>query len=265
MFSFFRRKIDIKNKEVLVFVGSPRTGSTLLGQIINFHPNCYIANESRLVQRVIENNEKIEKVLQNIYKDAQNHFKQSLENDKKYGKTIDRYQPKWQNMQHLTNDIDFEKKEIKYLGDKKAGGVSQVYKNEKEKTLKFFKENEKIKMIQIIRNPINAAKSLMKSHNVESFEDACESIIEKTYLAEKLIEETNNKALQLYYEDLLKEPQKEIKKIIEFLELEVNLNWIEKISTIITSTDNETFSENEIEIMNKLILQYNSMLLKKYI
>lgn len=265
MFNIFKKKIDLLSKNILLFVGSPRTGSTLLGQIINYHPNCYISNESSFVKRIVQDNKKLENVLNDIYNDAQKQFNKSLENDKKFGKTIDRYQPKWKEMNYLTDDLDFVKGEIIYLGDKKAGGVSKVFQESPQETIEFFNSNDKIKIIQIIRNPINAAKSLMKSHGVESFEEACESIVEKTYLAEKLINETSNKAFQIYYEELLLSPQKEIDKLIEFMDLDTKKSWIEKISTIVTSTDNTLFSEQEVEIMNKLIKKYNSQTLMKYI
>lgn len=264
MFSFFKKNKNLLEKNILVFVGSPRTGSTLLGQIINYHPNCLISNESNFVKRVVQENKKIENVLNDIYNEAQKQFNNSLENDKKYGKTINRYQPKWKDMQYLTDDIDFKKEQILYLGDKKAGGVSKVFKEFPEKTTEFFNHNDKIKVIQIIRNPINAAKSLMKSHNVKNFEDACKEIIEMTDIADQLIKKVKNPSLQIYYEDLLQNPKEEIKKVIEFLALETKESWIEKISSIVTSKDNSGFSEDEIKTMNNIILEQNTDILKKY-
>ena len=265
MFNIFKKKIDMSDKKILLFTGSPRTGSTLLGQIINFHPNCYISNESKLVQRVVQKNENIDKVLQDIYNDAKEHFSKSLENDKKYGKTIERYQPKWTNMAHLNRETEFIKKDIKYIGDKKAGGVSDVFKQDKDKTINFFNENTNIKQIQIIRNPINAAKSLMKSHNVETFEKACEEIIEKTVLARDLIKQTNNDSYEIYYEDLLKNPVAEIKKVIEFMDLEVNVQWLDKISEIVSNKNNNTFSNEEMTILKITIDKYNcNELLSRY-
>jgi hypothetical protein len=260
----FKKKQNLQDKKILIFVGSPRTGSTLLGQVINYHPSCYISNESNLVQRLVYSKEKLQKVLNSIYIDAKKQFQQSLENDKKYGKTINRYQPKWKDMQHLTNDPDFQKGEILYLGDKKAGGTSKVYQDAPEDTIEFFNQNQNVKIIQIIRNPINAAKSLMKSHNVDTFDSACHQIIEKTYLANDLISKVNNESLQIYYEDILSNPQKEIAKVLNFLALETKSEWVEKISSIITSQDNTDFSQDELATMNTLLSEYDTAILKRY-
>ena len=42
-----------KDFRLLFFVGSERSGTTLFGQILNYHPNCLIANESKFLEKVL--------------------------------------------------------------------------------------------------------------------------------------------------------------------------------------------------------------------
>ena len=43
-----------KNNNYLVFVGSGRTGSTLVGQLLNNHPNIAISSELRVLTNALK-------------------------------------------------------------------------------------------------------------------------------------------------------------------------------------------------------------------
>ena len=52
-----------KNNNYLVFVGSGRTGSTLVGQLLNKHPNIAISSELRVLTNALKKNKKVKKYL----------------------------------------------------------------------------------------------------------------------------------------------------------------------------------------------------------
>ena len=252
MFKLFKKTKDLIDKDLLLFVGSPRTGSTLLGQIINYHPNCLVSNEVRFANKVIESDKDINTILNEIYNEAMDQYEQSLENDKKFGKTIDTYQPKWKSMTHLLNKDSFKKKDITLLGDKKAGGLAKVYMKNGDLTIGFFNKNKNIKLIQIIRHPIDSSKSLMKSHGVKTLNDACDYILKTTIAGNELIQSTENDSYQIYYEDLLQNPEDELKNLFKFLKIKLESEWINGIKTIL-NTQTSIYTEEEMLILRDLL------------
>lgn len=232
-------KNKIKNAKILIFIGAPRTGSTLLGQIINYHPNCLISTEHSLMTKVVANNKHFKRELGLLYKEASKQFKTGLENDDHYGKTINRYQPKWKDMGHLANDPVFRKGDIKVVGDKKAGGTTKTYLSYSNKMIDFLNVNPNIYLLQILRHPIAAADSYMKSHKIETFDLALENIIEYSCAANELSKKVVNSNHKLYYEDLTTNVELEMRYIFSWLGVDVNDMWLSKIKEIINVTNTD--------------------------
>lgn len=257
----------INNSKVLIFIGSPRTGSTLLGQLINYHPQCLIANEYSLITKVVKNGKNYKRELKKLYDIALEQFNKGLENCNHFGKTINIYQPKWKNMSKLARNTIFEKKDIRVIGDKKAGGTIKTFLNNKNEVINFFNKHSEIITIQILRHPIDAAKSYMKSHNISTFEEAINYIMLYTYEAYELSKMINNKSILLYYEDLISNSEDVLKSIFNDLNLDISQEWLSEIVNVITKDKNQgTYTEKEIEIYMKLLNNFleNKELFYKY-
>jgi len=253
-------------KKLLLFIGSPRTGSTLLGQIINYHPNCLVANEFRLLNKIVLDKKDKNKTLKKLKKYALKQFKKGLENDKKYKKTLNQYQKKWKGFEQFTNQKEFEKQEIKIIGDKKAGGNIQIISDYNNPSKMFFQSINNIYFIQIIRNPIDAAISLMKSHNIKDFETAVKQIVSQSINAYSFINKNNYPAHVLYYEDLTESPKLEIKRIFDFLNLEIDLVWLNKISKIISPSEKKEINKVHIETFKSILNNFpETSLFKRYL
>jgi hypothetical protein len=252
--------IDIEGKTLLIFIGSPRTGSTLLGQILNYHPECLVATEARFITKVVVQGLPFEEALKNVEENALKLFKTDLVNDNKFGKTIDRYQSKWIPFNDLSRDPDFRKKEIKVIGDKKAGGATQVFIDKPTEMLKFLNAYTKASLLQIIRNPVDAAVSYMymKSHEVKPFEKACEEIIMKTHTAYVLGNRVSNPYFYIYYEDLIDDPEREMTKILTWLNVECSNSWLSKISSKINRYKPEDHPIEYYRIAQNLIEKHDA-------
>jgi hypothetical protein len=260
---FFQKSvplIDIEGKALLIFIGSPRTGSTLLGQILNYHPECLISNEARFITKVVAQGISFEEALNDVIIRAREQFKTGLENDKKFGKTIDidRYQNKWLSFKDLSKDSDFKKREIKVIGDKKAGGNIQTFIDNPNEMLKFLDAHPNALLLQIIRNPVDAAVSLMKSHGFRPFEKACEEIVMKTHTAYVLGKRVSNPYHYMYYEDLMADPEVEIRKILNWLNVECSNNWLDKISSKINRQKKTKHPIEYYQIAQNLIDEYDA-------
>lgn len=261
LFSFKNERknvIPIEGAKLLLFIGSPRTGSTLLGQILNYHPACLISNEFRLLHKLIIDKIPYHEALGKMSKVALWQFATGLENDPYYGKTLSQYQKQWLPFHELALDRDFYKREIKVIGDKKAGGNTDVYLNYPYQTINFLKTSDTIHLLQIIRNPVDAALSFMKSHHIASFEKACEDIIKRTHIAYTLCQKVSNPSWYIYYEDLLANPQEVLHTIMNWLNLSYSQRWLTTISRKINAQHPTNHQQEYIDIAKRLIKQYSA-------
>ena len=212
-------QLEIKPK-YLFFVGHARSGSTLLGQIINSHPNCLVSNEFRALDLVIKESRNINDVMLMAAKDAHRLFNTGLENHKNYN--IKRFQKKWKNSDFLREDPIFKKKQIQVIGDKKAGSTTRLYVSHKNKFLKFLRSNSNIFFIKIERNIHDTCKSYVKSHPHEA-KDLAGAIEEISYMDNKsndflsIIDDKHKYIIK--YEELINSPVTEISNVFKWLEL----------------------------------------------
>jgi hypothetical protein len=218
------------DKKLLIFIGSARTGSTLLGQVLNYHPECLISNESGLIPNVVLKGAPLRDELNKVVASAMDMYTTGFENDKKFGKSINRYQSQWIPFGDLTKDPDFIKKNIIVIGDKKAGGSTKAYLERPEELISVLASHPNVWLLQIIREPVDAAVSYMKSHGVKPFQKACNEIIHLTHAAYALGKKVSNPYYFLYYEDLIRSSRDEITKILDWLNIDYTKSWLIKIS-----------------------------------
>lgn len=218
----------------LFFVGYPRSGSTLLGQIINSHPNCLISNEFRALDSIIKHTHNIDDVMSAAAEDARILFEVGLENYKNYN--IDKFQGKWKSADFIYNNPLFNKRDIKLIGDKKAGSTTRLYISHKNEFLKFLKSNPDIIFIKIERDIESTCKSYVKSHPHEA-KDLASARDKILYLDNKSNEFLDNINDQnkyiIKYESLVNDPRLEIHQLFSFLNLDTEPEVIEIISNLV--------------------------------
>lgn len=241
------------NMKQLYFIGSPRTGSTLLGQIINYHPNCLISNESRFLQKVIEKGQDKISATQEMMIDACYQFNESLEKTDRFSKTIKTYQPKWQSFEQFKGNPLFDKKEILIIGDKKAGGNIHVYRNNKEKFNTFVAE-EKPLFLMITRNPAETALSYLKSHGSGSYEEALRKVLIDTRDAYMFGINCGLKIVR--YEELVNSTDNFLIDLFSFLSLETSKEWRKAISQIV--------SHEKVQVSNEMLTTTKNILSNEF-
>jgi|TARA_B100000315_G_scaffold172763_1_gene161207 hypothetical protein len=257
---FIRRTIASYNY-FLFIAGSGRTGSTLLGQLINYHPQCLMATEYWLDKKVVIENGKLGKHMNNLAYDAIEQFECGLENHKKFGKTIERFQPRWRGMSQLAKEKEIEKRTIKVLGDKIGGRLNSTYEKEPEKCEAFFNTLNNVSFIHLLRNPVDSAASYLKSHGHKygNFSESCAAVVNNHVQAHNMLENITKPCLIMYYEDLLYSPKRELKGICKWLGLDCSDGWLEKISTVVNSSGNEEkYSEEHLRTARRLIEKYDA-------
>ncbi len=249
------------SEKLLLFFGSPRTGSTLLGQILNNHPNMLVANEYRFLQKVVRNQACVEQQFYKLRKTALKQFKTGLKKDSYFSNKLSKFQSQWI---EFDNSL-LEKQDIKIVGDKKAGGNTLIYIEQPTKTKRFLANHEPY-MLQIIRHPINAALSACKAFDLE-YEDAIKDQIMRTTEAYRLMQEFQIHSHFVYYEDLINDTENVLNGIMAFLKLFTDEYWMKSVLTSVNSSNKVTapFSENQRSIARHYIDRYQANdIFKKY-
>jgi len=232
----------------LCFIGSGRTGSTFVGQVLNYHPNCLISNESRFLDKVINHSYPYDRALQDLYQSALAEFKNGLENT---GYNMSQYQERWKGMGHLSKSPEFQKKKILVVGDKKAGGTTQIFRESPTDLLLLSKENN-FYFLHLVRHPAAAARSYMKSHGYDTFEAACTKVIEDSLQAANIEDHLNpDLFLRVYYEDILHDFDSSVSNIGNWLGIEMNNEWIQQVKL---TADTKTPEISDSDIKDTLIL-----------
>lgn len=254
------REIITSYNNFLFIVGSGRTGSTLLGQLINYHPQCLIAQEYWLARKVVIEKGTFVQHIKDLAYNALEQFECGLEKHHKFGEKIERFQPRWQKMGLLNKEKKFEKGTIKVLGDKIGGRLSFTYQEAPEKCEDFFNALNNVRFIQLLRNPVDSGVSYLKSHGHQfsEFNESCEAVINYHLQSNEMLENIKKPYLIMYYEDLLSDTKRELKEIFNWLGLDCSEEWLEKISTVVnTSGTKKEYSEEHLRTARELIEKHD--------
>lgn len=252
--------INIYNnhESFLTFIGASRSGTTLLGEIINFHPQCIVSTEERFIINTVLNSCGREESYLNLIKSGMEQLSVGLENTKKFSDTIVRYQPKWRSFAHLSLKPEFKKTKIKVLGDKKAGGVAHCYSNNPKKTKEVIENLRSPCLIHLLRHPINSARSALNSHfdQIKSFDEALVFILKPTKYAFEAFEEIQCKKKRFYYEDLISKSRSAIIEVFNFLEVSTDEKWLNYIVGLINKEQEYNYTPEEVRLMKNTIKKY---------
>ncbi len=243
----------------LVFVGIGRSGSTLLGEILNHHPECLISNEVRYLERVIRG-EPAERVLREVRAAALFQFEHGLEEHmKRRGSHIDNSQSRWVTFKSFKDDPDFTKAAIRVIGDKKAGGSTAAYVRRPRAVLKFLTETPGMHCVQIVRDPVVLGLSRM-THDPRAtdFAAACEHMIRYAHAGHQLGARSGIPYLMVHYEDLLRDPSAEIQRVLDWLGLAATNSWLEKIRTRIGEPRPTVDQPAHRQIARRLVEKYGA-------
>jgi len=217
------RHVKITKEKILIFIGSPRTGSTVLGQILNNHPECLISNESRLIQHTIIEEQDFNKELRRSIKIAYQNYLFGVYELLSNSNMRVRFQSKWKEFDKVSKPYSLQKKKhVKVVGDKKAGGAAKSYIFDKERMIKLAESHTELCFLNLVRNPIDTALSYMRSHphEVKNYEEALSEIIRLQSATDELFGKIPNTTLRVYYEELLVDPKKELYKIFDWLNVD---------------------------------------------
>lgn len=214
-----------------LFIGYPRSGHSLVGSLLDAHPNSIIANELDVLRFV------------SAGFDRDQLFFLLMRNSELYskrGRTQTGYQ------YDVPNQWQGRTDQLLVLGDKKGGMTTQrLSKNplllDKMRTMLGVP----IKFIHIVRNPFDNITTMAYRTNSTILRETMhyfELCLKNTFILE--IAEPQN-VLNIRHEDLITAPEETLAKMISFLELEADANFFQDCAGILYNSPHKSREKHQ--------------------
>ena len=226
----FRQKRYAGIKYFILFVGYPRSGHSLIAALLDAHPDIVISQEWGALSYLRMGYHRNQ-----IFYSIEHHsrlFTRKLKNI--WSGYSYRVEGMWQGKYNT----------IRLIGDKLGGETSLILKKNPALLLKLqHKTGCSVKIIHVIRNPYDtittmAKRSYAKSSktsdlNAEFLAPFIDKYFDRTSVIQKLKDIGKFEMLDLYHEDLIKDNDLALKKLLDFLEVDALENYITKCSEAI--------------------------------
>ena len=217
-----------------MFIGHPRSGHSLVGSLLDAHPNIIIAHELNIlkcIQQGYQQTKLYHFILNNSQKNAREGRMQT-------GYCYD-VPHEWQGR--------FDK--LKVIGDKKGGATSrEIGLNESLLETLFQTINHPIYFVHVIRNPYDNISSIFMrdKHELRSNLEGC---MEFYFILCEIIDKVRNRVGEKHFfdvrhEDLLKNSEQALSRLCAFLGQDTTKNYLQDCKNILF--DSPHLTRNEI-------------------
>lgn len=220
-----------KLKCFVLFVGYERSGHTLIGSVLDAHPNIIIANEFNLMKVFSKNPNLKREYIFNRLLEYSHKQKFEQEGGRSQGYTGKDGKRKIAYKYNVPNQYQGKFIELKIIGDKHAPGTCEAY----DANPNIFKELEEIiqlpiKFIHVIRNPFDniARMGLKRADTYFKWASTVEKI------------RKNCPVLDVYQEKMINNPKEEIIKLCSYLEQDYTENYLKDCASIVFNKPHKT-------------------------
>ena len=269
-------------KHVIFFLGHGRSGTTLVGSLLDAHPNIIVANEYNAIEK-----------WRRLKKDTQNrdYFFQALYSNSFEHARIGSRRKDCSTKEHpLTKHVPNQwqgrfDKHIQLIGDKKAEmfirRIVMAQPTEgNSNTLSSIQEAVKVpfKFIYILRNPFDIAATKMyrktslgtkESERHKLYDnplkykkplqlEVVKFLVKVIKAAANYTQHLGDQVIMVYSEDLIDNPTKQLKRLCKFLEVPCSEDYFKDCSTIVFKSPSKTrntivWDEEAKNMINTLI------------
>ena len=229
----------------LMFIGWPRSCHSIIGSMLDAHPNVVVAHEFFLFQKMnrdenlsLNRSWLYDELYRNTYMSIKNEGWRASRNHRKgYSLNIE---GSWQGK--------FTK--LKVIGDKSGGRAALEYIRDSEKFKKLYQQlaatvKVPIKTLQVVRNPLDMiathamykgssmrgskakATPMQKYNNFTILHRSASSILNISQAIMRMVPEMGLSPLEVRCEDLIADPAKTISHICQFLDLECSADYLQ--------------------------------------
>lgn len=219
-------------KYYCMFVGYGKSGHTLIGCLLDAHPDVMVSIEADVLGQIAKNKVTDKKeIFEIIHRRSVNFVKNSNYSWTGYSyKVENQYQGKFQN--------------LKVVGDKRGGG-SSLYINRQPELLDKLKSiiGRQVKFIHVKRNPFDIVASFKKSSNLSL--EALITMFDNMANGTQVVIESENEEniFEFKHEDFLNETEQHLVLICNFLGIDPVEDYIKSCSNIVYDEPHETRHE----------------------
>lgn len=233
------------------FIGYPRSGHSLIGALLNAHPEMMIAHEAAILKYAYLGFNK-DQLYYLIMKKAE----LAAEKERKLGGYVYNVPNQWQG----------KVQKLKVIGDKMGEGTTLRIASSREYIIKLTQAvGMDIKYIHITRNPYDNISTIAQKTPKLNY-DLRKSIEHYFYLCEvnSAFKQTLNpeQIIEMKHEDFLNNPQVYLKNICTFLGVEATETYLEDCASIVYQKQNKSrykanFTPEMLELIQSKIANFD--------
>jgi hypothetical protein len=212
-----------------MFIGQPRSGTSLLGSIINAHRNVCMSHELNALRYIRRGYGRAQ--LFWLIKKRDEWFGESGRKWTGYDYTVE---GEWQG-QH---------EKLLVIGDKKAGCTTEMlrkYPNLFDKLQRVV--NVPIRMIHLVRDPYNVIRTIHKKRSRTSLELATKMFLDRCETNWRLMQQHGDTILTIRLEELIAEPEQHLKDLCGFLGIEATAEYVRACSSVLFEKPRQSKTE----------------------
>jgi len=247
------RKVFKDVRTYCMFIGSARTGHTLIASLIDAHPNAIISIELNVLE-YIQRGYRKNQLFSMILNKSKLHAEKGMI---------------WTGYPYFVeNQMQGTFTSLIVIGDKKAGRSTEILMEKPELLFKLIQKwNIDFKFIHVIRNPYDVISSMarggLKNRKVNSklLDENIDRFFKRMETVKYLKPQLGSSILEIHHERFIKKPIKGLEQILTFLGLKPNQNYLEDCANIVNSTPSMTrklvdWSESQIERVKNESIKY---------
>jgi hypothetical protein len=208
-------------QQFVMFIGQPRTGSSLTGSLLNAHRNMLVSQELNVL-----------KYLRRGY-----GRRQLLWLIRRNEQLFARRKRRWTGYQYSVPDQwQGRCEKMLVIGDKKAGKSTEELRRDAgllsrlEQTI-----GVPVRIVHIVRNPYNVITTIYRKTPVDSLQEAARRFFARCETNWQLKQERGEQIKTLRLEDLIDQPQRHMGDLCRFLHVEPHTDYLEDCAKVIFS------------------------------
>ncbi|MEM1319712.1 MAG: sulfotransferase [Bacteroidota bacterium] len=235
------RKLFSEVEAYVMFVGYPRSGHSLVGSLLDAHPDIVIAHEL----------------------DALHYFDQSYSQEQIFYLILENSRRQGQAGRSMSgysyvvpNQWQGRHRKLKIIGDKSGGRSSRRLRQAPDQLLQRVQHiaSRPLKLVHVIRNPYDNISTMirrtLKRRNCPLSDKIIQRKIrqyfEKVQLVSRLKAAGALAIHDVYLEDIIADPKPQVAQICRFLEVEPTEDYLHDCASIIWAKPHRTRSEINI-------------------
>lgn len=213
----------LQPRSVVLFVGQGRSGHSLVGALLDAHPDCLIAHELNVCSLIAAGFNK-NQIYYLIWENSR-HFAKVGRAWGKYSYTV-------------PGAHQGQFRRLSVVGDKKGGSTADYFHQDLsniDRTAAFF--NVPLRFVHVVRNPLdNIAAMALQTGGTIGLDGAIANYARRCVAAAQVLEARPGDVITLHHEDVISHPKTELMTLAERLGIVAESAWLDACAKVIAPT-----------------------------